>query len=1016
MRLHIIAALLASLATASVAAADWPTYRADAARSGYTSEALPPSLGLAWTFRTGDRPRPAWITSNRIEFDQAFQPIVAGELVLLGSSVDDQVYALDLASGRVRWTFFTEGPVRFAPAAWQDRVFVASDDGHLYALRRTDGRLLWRHRGGPDGRLCMGNDRLISRWPARGGPVVLDGTVYYAAGIWPSDGIYLHALDAATGRVRWTNSESGGLYMPQPHPTAEARSGVAPQGYLLASEQYVFTPTGRAVPAAFDRASGKFLYYKLQENQQRGGTWAMLADQLLFNASSIFNQQTGDDAGTYAPGVMAARGTMVAHAAGDRLTVNELGELEKRDRRGRPVRYRGLEPRGETALPARAREVILAGREAVCGQADRVSIVDLDASRVRWSQPVDGAALGLAATSGRLVVSTDQGVLYCFASGASDKPASVGPLRIAADSGQSADVDRAAEEILRRSGVREGICVDLGCGDGRLAEALVRRSQLTVLGVESDPAKAAAARRRLTGLGLYPARVAIVERNPARSVLPAYVANLVVSSAGLVSGEAPAGRADVQRLLRPYGGTACVGRAGQLHLEVRGPLEGAGQWTHQNHSPANTLCAADEHLKGPLSTLWFRDVDFEIVSRHGQGPAPLSARGYLVVEGVDGVCVLDAYNGRTLWTHWIEGVLRDYDGVHHDVAVGDTGSNICLGDDSVYVATGDRCLRLDLATGRKLGEFPTPAAPGDRHRAWGYVACADGLLFGSIANADHAVSPRYAQIKLRTESVLLFALDARSGKLRWTHRPQDSLRHNAIAVSGGRVYLIDRPIAMADRITEPKPGGTHRPLLKPGQQPGGVLLALDAATGKPVWRQADDVFGTQLAVSPKHNLVLMYYQGVKHKFFKLPSEVGGRMAAFATADGRRVWDRPANYLTRPILNGDTIYAEGGVWDLETGRDVPFNFRRSYGCGQISSSTHLMLFRSGTLGYWDLTREVGVENFGGIRPSCWFSAIPAGGLVLVPDGSSKCVCSYQMQAWVALQPGEAAVGSPQWSVD
>jgi outer membrane protein assembly factor BamB len=987
-------------------AGEWPTYRGDAARSGSTPETLPQSLSLAWTFRTGDRPRPAWFTSGRIQFDQAFQPIVAGGMVLLDSSVDDQVYALDLASGRVQWTFCTEGPVRFAPAAWRDRVFVASDDGHLYALRLADGALLWRHRGGPDARLCMGNDRLISRWPARGGPVVFADTLYYAAGIWPSDGVFLHALDPTSGQVRWTNSDSGGLYMPQPHPTAEARSGVAPQGYLLASEHFLFTPTGRAVPAAFDRATGKFLYYKLQENQQRGGTWTMLADRFLFNACSIFSQETGVDAGTYAPGVMAARGTLVVHAAGDRLTVNELGELEKRDRRGRPVRYQGLDKRSEMLVSTRVREVILAGREAVCGQADRVSIVDLDSARERWSRPVEGAALGLAAASGRLVVSTDQGTLYCFAADAPHTPAVSGPHRVATAAGNPArDIDREAEEILQRSGVREGICVDLGCGDGRLAEALARRSSLTIVGVESDAVKVAAARRRLASTGLYPTRVAIVHRDPAQAALPAYLANLVVSSAGLLSGQPATSDAAVQHLLRPGGGVACLGRPGQFDVKLRGPLEGAGHWTHQNYNAANTLCSPDERLKGPLSTLWFRDVDFEIVSRHGQGPAPLSAHGYLVVEGVDGVCALDAYNGRTLWTYWIEGVLRDYDGVHHDVAVGDTGSNICLSDDSVYVATGERCLRLDLATGRKLGEFHTPAGPRDHHRAWGYVACAGGLLFGSIANADHAVSPRYADIKLRTESVLLFALDAHSGQLRWKYQPQHSLRHNAIAVSGGRVYLIDRPISMADRITEPKPGGTHRPLLKPGQQPGGTLLALDAATGKTLWRQADDVFGTQLAVSSKRNLVLMYYQGVKHKFFKLPSEVGGRLAAFDATNGRRVWDRQAAYLTRPMLNGDTIYAEGGAWELQTGRDVPFNFHRSYGCGQICSSTHLMLFRSGTLGYWDLTRDVGVENFGGIRPSCWFSAIPAGGLVLVPDGSSKCVCSYQMQAWVALQPGE-----------
>ena len=44
----------------------------------------------------------------------------------------------------------------------------------------------------------LGNDRLISHWPARGGPVVADGVVYFAAGLWPSDGIYVYALDGRT--------------------------------------------------------------------------------------------------------------------------------------------------------------------------------------------------------------------------------------------------------------------------------------------------------------------------------------------------------------------------------------------------------------------------------------------------------------------------------------------------------------------------------------------------------------------------------------------------------------------------------------------------------------------------------------------------------------------------------------------------------------------------------------------------------------------------------------------------
>ncbi len=166
-------------------AGDWPMFRADAARSGFSHDSLPASLVLRWIYRA-PAPRPAWPNSVRVTYDFAHQPILAGGTVVVGSTTDDSVTALNAADGRVRWQFFTGGPVRFAPAAWRDRVFVTSDDGYLYALALDDGRLLWKHRGGPDARMCLGNERMISRWPARGGPVVLHDTVYYAAGIWPS--------------------------------------------------------------------------------------------------------------------------------------------------------------------------------------------------------------------------------------------------------------------------------------------------------------------------------------------------------------------------------------------------------------------------------------------------------------------------------------------------------------------------------------------------------------------------------------------------------------------------------------------------------------------------------------------------------------------------------------------------------------------------------------------------------------------------------------------------------------
>lgn len=114
--------------------ADWPTYRADAARSGYTAEDLPHELSLAWTYQQAQPPMPAWPRDDRMLFDRASDIVVAGGMLYFGSSADGRIVALDSATGRERWSFFTDAPVRFAPTVWKDRLFAVSDDGYLYAL------------------------------------------------------------------------------------------------------------------------------------------------------------------------------------------------------------------------------------------------------------------------------------------------------------------------------------------------------------------------------------------------------------------------------------------------------------------------------------------------------------------------------------------------------------------------------------------------------------------------------------------------------------------------------------------------------------------------------------------------------------------------------------------------------------------------------------------------------------------------------------------------------------------
>ena len=198
--------------TSPATAGDWPQWQFNAARNGITPAELPEKLTLKWR-RQLPPPASAWPESQyKLQFDASYEPIVLGKLLFIGSMASDSITAYDTETGAEKWRYYTEGPVRFAPAAAKGKLYSVSDDGYLYCLAADTGKLLWKFRGGPSDRKVLGNDRLIGMWPARGAPVLYDGKVYFAAGIWPFMGIFIHALDAETGKVIWTNSGSGSTW------------------------------------------------------------------------------------------------------------------------------------------------------------------------------------------------------------------------------------------------------------------------------------------------------------------------------------------------------------------------------------------------------------------------------------------------------------------------------------------------------------------------------------------------------------------------------------------------------------------------------------------------------------------------------------------------------------------------------------------------------------------------------------------------------------------------------------
>jgi len=165
-----------TLACVSVSADDWPAWRHDAGRSAASAELLPAELQLSWSRELG-LPKPAWPEDPRLGFDACPHPIVARGTLFVASARTESLLACDAVTGEIQWQFFSNGPIRFAPVFWEGRLFFGSDDGFFYCLDASNGELLWKYNAASGQRRVIGNERLISVWPVRGGPVLHEGKV-----------------------------------------------------------------------------------------------------------------------------------------------------------------------------------------------------------------------------------------------------------------------------------------------------------------------------------------------------------------------------------------------------------------------------------------------------------------------------------------------------------------------------------------------------------------------------------------------------------------------------------------------------------------------------------------------------------------------------------------------------------------------------------------------------------------------------------------------------------------------
>jgi hypothetical protein len=185
-------------------------------------------------------------------------------------------------------------------------------------------------------------------------------------------------------------------------------------------------------------------------------------------------------------------------------------------------------------------------------------------------------------------------------------------------------------------------------------------------------------------------------------------------------------------------------------------------------------------------------------------------------------------------------------------------------------------------------------------------------------------------------------------------------------------------------------------------------VAFDLKTGKELWSTDQEVFGTWLSYSEKHDVLV---EAGRPAGDTMSDEAKG-MRTYDAGDGKVRWFQKSHSGPAMIHGDDILNGSGAGYELLTGKiktrldpltgqSVPWKWTRAYGCNTPMASEHLLTFRSGAAGYYDLCNDGGTGNWGGFRSSCTNNLVVAGGIICAPDYTRTCTCLYQNQTSLAL---------------
>ena len=577
--------------------------------------------------------------------------------------------------------------------------------------------------------------------------------------------------------------------------------------------------------------------------------------------------------------------------------------------------------------------------------------------------------------------------------------------------------DDLARQILDATGVRGGLIVHVGCGDGKLTAALRAGESYLVQGLDTDAERVRQAREHVRELGVY-GPVSVDRFDGKRLPYADNLVNLVV--AGDLGGNA---MAEAMRVLAP-GGAVYAKQDGRWRKTVKPQPGDTDEWTHYLHDASGNAVAHDAVVGPPRFVQWLAQPrharshehtpsTFAVVSSGGRifyvaDEAPVAsirepARWHLVAR--------DAYNGVLLWKRPIGAWFSHLCGwTQQPVQL--QRKLVAIGS-RVYVTLGYHAPlgALDAATGETLKVYDGTA--GTEEVVWHKGTLV--LVVRSVTDQRIAEFEKWARLARKKESPLharettqplikgfraieskaeiaVLALEADTGRLLWKKAGADAarLRPLSLCADGDRVFY----------------------------QKGRDVVCLDLKTGRQRW----SVPSAPLRVVCNSAVVCADNRTV---------------TALSVESGKTLWTQPLSLcqIRDALVVGDSLWL-GGFRPYDTGRKHTgpawgpyFATQRDLATGKILKQIepegpghHHRCYQNKATDRYILGGRRGVEfidlETGDVRWHSWvrgvcrYGVMPCNGLLYAPPHACGCYIAAKLTGFYALagEKGSDAHGS------